>query len=102
MHDDAEADTSMPRDAMLVASPIKPQKVAIGYARKAKTVDVKLLKKSIWQELAPSGNEDAEDVVGNAGDDDKAAAVATDNRTGGAERRMAADRTHDFRSLIQV
>merc|ERR1712000_706336 len=45
----------------LVASPLKPKKFKIGYATKARRVDVKLLKKSIWRELAPPVNDDDDD-----------------------------------------
>jgi hypothetical protein len=40
---------------------IEPQKFKIGYATKARRVDVKLLKKSIWRELAPPVNDDDND-----------------------------------------
>jgi condensin complex subunit 2 len=95
----------------LVASPLKPQKMTIGFERKAKRVDVRLLKRSIWQELSRKAGEDPsnDDIDGDNkkdGDDDdahandKGRAVADDVRTGAATRVMEEPR--DFRAILDV
>lgn len=90
----------------LVASPLKPQKYTIGFQRKAKRVDVRLLKRSIWQELSRKLGVDADDDVDDepdeqpAADDDKGRAVADDVRVGAASRKM--QETRDFREILDV
>jgi condensin complex subunit 2 len=95
----------------LVASPLKPQKMTIGFERKAKRVDVRLLKRSIWQELSRKAGEDPshddidDDNKKGGGDDDddhddKGRAVADDVRTGAATRVMEEPR--DFRAILDV
>jgi len=118
-HDDGVGGGAMPLAAAhegldLVASPAKPQKFSIGFQRKAKRVDVRLLKRSIWQELSRKLGVAADDDVdvdaddeqnahaddAAAGEEDKGRAVADDVRVGAASRKM--DEARDFREILGV